>query len=537
MSDYYRQLNFYIDATVPEWYIESEDGAALLAANVKNISFGELVRASFQLTEGEPVFNSSGVLQNPWTAFAGSAAVSEVVVDNNFNWWDDCRLQTALTAGTAVGTIQISNLSAVPRALGSIRLSASDIVHYNAYSVSNGVYTFTLADESFETDDFTPEGSYAAGDAVRIIEMPVIVSAENSGTPATGLFAGTLDAANPVYEALIEGNSSISGTQLELSIFVSGRAVFRSRVLFDCLSALNPGEGTAWIRPNVWAAADARYIQYANLSTTATALTAGSNPTATVTVTGEAVNINFGIPAGAQGAPGPEGPEGPEGPAGADGSDGVSPYIGANGNWYDANGDTGVKAELSGSYVAFSAVDSSGNYTLAGTTTVPYAVLTNAGNFYPVEKGSVTVNTTLNTVTLNVAPYLAYDDSPSFTGTWRIYFSAGSATVNFNGLPYVALTGAASVTIPAGGSAYTLTIGQDTTITFPSPGNATCYFWLYLTTGATIYSVTLPNSIDWEDGIGPDLSTVSSLYRLAFLWDAPNQKWLGSLFWPAEVLT
>ena len=168
---------------------------------------------------------------------------------------------------------------------------------------------------------------------------------------------------------------------------------------------------------------------------------------------------------------------------------------------------------------------------------MPYAVLTNAGHFYQLEKGSVTVDTTLNTITVNVAPYLAYDNAASFSGTWRLYFAAGSSEVVFNGMPYVALTGAASVTIPAGGSAYTLTIGQDTTITFPSPGNATCYFWLYLTTGATAYIVNLPVNISWDDGNGPALNSASSLYRLAFLWDAPNQKWLGSLFWPAEALT
>ena len=324
MSDYYRQLNFYIDATVPEWYIESESGAALLAANVKNISFGELVRASFQLTDGEPSFNSSGVLQNPWTAFAGSEAVSEVVIDNNFNWWDDCHLHTAITAGTAIDTIEIDNLSAVPRALGSIRLSASDIVHYNAYTKQGSTYTFTLADESFDTASYTPAARYDSGAAVRIIEMPVIVSAENEGIPATGLFAGTLDAANPVYEALIEGLNSISGTQLELSVFVAGRAVFRSRVLFDCLSALNPGEGTDYLRPNVWTVADSRYIQFANLSTTATALSAGSTPTAEVTVTGEQVNIQFGIPAG---------------------QPGDTPYVGQNGNWWIGSTDTGLKAD------------------------------------------------------------------------------------------------------------------------------------------------------------------------------------------------
>ena len=223
--------------------------------------------------------------------------------------------------------------------------------------------------------------------------------------------------------------------------------------------------------------------------------------------------------------------------AGIPGPAGFSPYIGANGNWYDVNGDTGVKAEISGSYIEFSAVDSSGNYTLAGTTTVPTAVLTNSGKLYQLEKGSVIVNLTNNTTTLNVAPYLAYDGAASFSGTWRLYFAAGSSEVVFNGMPYVALTSAAAVTIPAGGSAYTLTIGQNTTITFPSPGSSTCYFWLYLTTGATEYSVTWPVNITWDNGIGPNTSTTNSLYRLAFLWDAPTQKWLGSEFWKPEVLS
>ncbi len=106
-----------------------------------------------------------------------------------------------------------------------------------------------------------------------------------------------------------------------------------------------------------------------------------------------------------------------------------------------------------------------------------------------------------------------------------------------DGMPVEALTDAASVAIPAGGKAYTLTIGQNTAITFPSPGSSNCYFWLYVTTGATAYSVTLPVNIDWDNGIGPNLSTANSLYRLAFLWDVPTRKWLGSQFWPEESLS
>lgn len=106
-----------------------------------------------------------------------------------------------------------------------------------------------------------------------------------------------------------------------------------------------------------------------------------------------------------------------------------------------------------------------------------------------------------------------------------------------DGMPVEALTDAASVAIPAGGKLYTLEVGQNTTITFPTPGNTSCYFWLYITTGSTGYTVTLPNGIAWDDGAGPDFSTASSLYRLAFLWDVPGQKWLGSQFWEPETLS
>ena len=157
-------------------------------------------------------------------------------------------------------------------------------------------------------------------------------------------------------------------------------------------------------------------------------------------------------------------------------------------------------------------------------------------HYYPVEKGSLTVDTVNNTFTFDVTPYLAYDGAESFSGTWTLYMGAGSSEeITFNGMPYVALTSAASVAIPAGGKAYTLTVDQNMSITFPTAGNTSCYFWLYLTNGATVYSITLPN-VEWEYGIAPDLSSASSLYRLAFLWDVPKQKWLGSLFWPEDTV-
>lgn len=105
------------------------------------------------------------------------------------------------------------------------------------------------------------------------------------------------------------------------------------------------------------------------------------------------------------------------------GPDGITPHIGDNGNWWIGTTDTGVKAEVSGSYITFNSVTSN-QITLSGTETLPVAVLTNAGHLYPVEKGSLTVDTVNDTFTLDVTPYLAYDDVPSFSGTWRLYLAA-----------------------------------------------------------------------------------------------------------------
>ena len=43
--------------------------------------------------------------------------------------------------------------------------------------------------------------------------------------------------------------------------------------------------------------------------------------------------------------PGPKGDDGAPGAPGKDGEDGLTPYIGANGNWFIGNTDTGVKAQ------------------------------------------------------------------------------------------------------------------------------------------------------------------------------------------------
>jgi hypothetical protein len=106
--------------------------------------------------------------------------------------------------------------------------------------------------------------------------------------------------------------------------------------------------------------------------------------------------------------------------------EGCTPHIGANGHWYIGTTDTGITAELSGNTLTFNSV-SDNTVTFSGTMTLPFGVLTDKGNFFPVEKGSLTIDPVNDTFTLDVTPYLAYDNSASFSGTWKLYMCAGSS--------------------------------------------------------------------------------------------------------------
>ena len=212
---------------------------------------------------------------------------------------------------------------------------------------------------------------------------------------------------------------------------------------------------------------------------------------------------------------------------GKDGDDGITPHIGANGHWWIGNTDTGVKAELSGSYLTFSSVTNN-TVTFAGTTTVPFAVLTNAGHFYPIEKGSLTVDTVNNTCTVDVTPYLAYDNVQTFSGTWRVYFSAGSSDP---GDDIATLTGAAVT--PKHGAVYVHTLAADDAFTIDSTGlsaNKQVTFELHLVQPSTAVSFTLPNTLLWADSFGdfasenppPAMSTADTLYCIVIRWDGSD---------------
>jgi hypothetical protein len=89
--------------------------------------------------------------------------------------------------------------------------------------------------------------------------------------------------------------------------------------------------------------------------------------------------------------------------------------------------DTRVSAlEISGGGTTVTAqpFSSAPNNKVAFTGNIPVGVMTNSGKYYPVEKGSLTISG--GVATLDVTPYLAYDNSASFSGTWTAYFATGT---------------------------------------------------------------------------------------------------------------
>ena len=262
-----------------ELFINTEDGeffdrGGMLAAYNPAISAGELVRCEVQLCSGVPSFNASGELLNPDASFAGTLAAGEIIVDNNFNWYDEGTLLEALTSGTEISALSVSS-EAAPRPIGSVMLDSDTVVNFCGWELDSdtvvnfcgwekteGGYRLTLADAEFNPAPFTPAAAFDVGAAIRIIEQPIIVSAQNDDTGRdTGRFSGLLDAANPVYESLIEGNESIPSCRMEFSIYLDGRAVFRARHLFDCDGAMTMTKGVAYLRSDSWREADSRYIK------------------------------------------------------------------------------------------------------------------------------------------------------------------------------------------------------------------------------------------------------------------------------------
>lgn len=143
----------------------------------------------------------------------------------------------------------------------------------------------------------------------------------------------------------------------------------------------------------------------------------------------------------------------------------------------------------------------------------PIALKTNAGSFYPLEKGSVTSDSSYWYI--DPAPYLAYDGVASFSGTWTVYFAGG--------LPEVMTIIAATTAItPAEHQVFQHTLAASDAITIDTSAlSATkCMtFELWLDMPSTAVSFTLPSGIAWVTGSAPDFSSGSTRYVIAVRWN------------------
>ena len=186
-------------------------------------------------------------------------------------------------------------------------------------------------------------------------------------------------------------------------------------------------------------------------------------------------------------------------------------------------GPEGPAGDMVGSFMTFSSVTDN-TVTFAGTDTLPVAVLTNAGHLYPIEKGSLAVDTVNNTCTLDVTPYLAYDNAADFSGTWRVYFSAGSSDPGDD----IAILTSTAVT-PKHNAVYVHTLAANDAITISTtglPAAKQVTFELHLIQPSTAVSFTLPNTIIWGDGLNfdssnpaPVMSAANTLYSIVIRWD------------------
>lgn len=135
----------------------------------------------------------------------------------------------------------------------------------------------------------------------------------------------------------------------------------------------------------------------------------------------------------------------------------VSEWLNAKADASTVNAlDTRVSAlEISGGGTTVTAqpFSSAPNNKVAFTGNIPVGVMTNSGKYYPVEKGSLTISG--GVATLDVTPYLAYDNSASFSGTWTAYFATGTAPSSV--LDWIAPDHARATDIPAWNTIYQAT--------------------------------------------------------------------------------
>lgn len=66
-----------------------------------------------------------------------------------------------------------------------------------------------------------------------------------------------------------------------------------------------------------------------------------------------------------------------------------------------------------------------GNIATLEGNNIPVGLRTNSGAYYPIEKGTITIDLLNSQIKLDLSTYLAYENVESFTAPWTVYYASG----------------------------------------------------------------------------------------------------------------
>jgi len=222
--------------------ISNGNGPELRARFIKTLNI-QLLKSSSK--------DSNDQFDDKYTEFSGMSVTASAAVDDNSIHYYDGLSNATITAGAPITTIAIKSLGGTPRIAGRLKLTnataQTETINYNGFSLANSIYTFTLANATYVTGAQTPTYSYAANDAVRVLEIPIVKDESVDCTDkATGLFVAELDCDNVVYVDEIEGETEIDNCKFELTIFgATGERIEAKQFEIQCLALLDDDGGVA----------------------------------------------------------------------------------------------------------------------------------------------------------------------------------------------------------------------------------------------------------------------------------------------------
>jgi hypothetical protein len=239
-----RKILVYVDVS-PGGQAYGADGVQLTQTSAPFIFFREQVQLTVQYISGPP---NAVPPTNIYTGFSGSSISSSCCIDNDWAHFYPGTLAASLSAG-AITSIQVAGLTAaqVRATSGSIQLinsaGAYETVAYSGYSLSAGVYTFSVS--------ATLSNSYGINATANLLKSEIVkelnADIDSSGY-ATGLFIFNLDGNTQPFSNLVADLKEIPGTAtgsafsapvFEHQVYISGDRSFVSSFNFRCINVVD----------------------------------------------------------------------------------------------------------------------------------------------------------------------------------------------------------------------------------------------------------------------------------------------------------